>query len=98
MATYYDIIKLIFFLLTMIVWLYQLRLKWILPSSVVDIIWPFVMPVYLIVVWLIIWYIIWYILTQKRWKLHEDKSYIQWFIIWWVIWVILSAVYYFILS
>ena len=98
MATYYDIIKLIFFFLTMLVGLYQLRIKWVLSPSVVDVVGPFVMPFYLVVVWLIIGYIIGYVLTQKRWKMYEDKSYMQGFIIWGIIWVILSAVYYFILS
>ena len=98
MTVYYDIIKLIFFFLTMLVGLYQLRLKWILPSSVVDVIGPFIMPFYLIVVGLIIWYVIGYILTQKRGKMYEDKSYIQGFIAGGIIGVILSAVYYFILA
>jgi len=98
MIVYYDVIKLIFFLLTLLVGLYQLRLKWIIPPSVVDIIWPFVMPLYLVVLWLIIGYVIWYILTQKRWKMYEDISYRDWFIAWWVIWVFLSAIYYFLLN
>jgi len=95
MAVYYDIIKLIFFIFTFIVALYQLRLKWILPSSVVDVIGPFVMPFYLILVGLIIGYIIGYVLAQKRWPLHEEKSYIQGFITGWIIGLVLSAVYYF---
>ena len=95
MTGYYDIVKLIFFILTFIISLYQLRLKGILPSSVIDVIGPFVMPFYLILIWIIIGYIIGYILTQKRWPLYEDKSYIQWFIAWWIIWLILSAIYYF---
>ncbi len=98
MLVYYEMVKLVFFILTFIISLYQLRIKWILPPSVVDVIWPFVMPFYLILIWLIIWYIIWYILTQKRWVMHEEESYISWFIAWWIIWVIISAVYYFMIA
>jgi len=97
MATYFEVIKLMFFVLTFFVVLYQLRLHWILPSSVVEKIWPFVMPFYLILVGLIIWYVIGYVLTQKRWQLYEEKSYLQGFIVGWIIGVVLAAIYYFVL-
>ena len=97
MSTYFEVIKLLFFIFTFLIILYQLRLHWILPDSIVNVIWPFVMPFYLILVGLIIGYVVGYILTQKRWKSEEEKSYLQWFIIWWVIGIILAWVYYFIL-
>lgn len=96
MSTYFDVIKLLFFIFTFFITLYQLRLHWILPDSIVNVIWPFIMPFYLILVGLIIGYIIWYILSQKKWS-EEEKSYLQWFIIGWVIWIVLAWVYYFIL-
>ena len=95
MTAYFDIIKLVFFILTVFVALFQLRLRGILSHSIVDIIWPFVLPVYFIFVWLIIWYIIWYILSAKNWPDNEEKSYIKWFVIWGIIGIIISAVYYF---
>lgn len=97
MTAYFDVMKLIFFVLTILVALFQLRLKWIISSNILWIIWPFIMPIYLIVLGIIMWYIIWYVMQAKeetiQWK---EKKYITWFVIWWVIWVILSAVYYFI--
>jgi len=95
MATYFDIMKLVFFILTIIVSLFEMRIKWIISSNILWYIWPFVMPIYLIFVWIIIWYIIWYILVKKNDQENEDKMYIKWFIIWWIIWLLLSAVYYF---
>ncbi len=95
MSVFYDVIKFSFFILTFIVWIFELRLKWVLSSSVVDIIWPFVLPVYMIFVGLMIGYIIGYILTQKRGITFEEKSYTQGFIIGWIIWLILAAIYYF---
>ncbi len=97
MAAYFDIIKLIFFILTIIIVLFQLRIKWVMPESIVDVIGPFMLPFYFILLWLIIGYIIGYIKSVKSNEEYEDKSYIQWFIIGWVIWVIFSAVYYFII-
>lgn len=95
MAIYFDIMKLVFFILTIIVSLFEMRIKGIISSEIIWYIWQFVMPIYLIFVWIIIGYIIWYVLVKKNDKEKEDKMYIKWFIIWWVIWVILSAVYYF---
>jgi len=98
MLVYYDIVKLIFFVLTFIVALYELRLKGVLPHSIVDVIWPFVMPFYLILVGLIIGYIIGYVLTQKRWVRYEEESYKQGFVIGGIIGLILSGIYYFMLG
>ena len=97
MEVYYDIVKLVFFIFTFVVGIYQLRIKWFLPHSVLDVIWPFVMPFYLVLVWLIIGYVIGYILVQKKWTLYEEKVYMLGFVIWWVVGLILSLLYYFVL-
>jgi len=97
MTAYFDIIKFVFFILTMLVALFQLRIKWIISSDIVNKIWPFIMPIYLIILWIIIWYVIWYILQAKEeTKEWKEKQYLNWFIIGWIIWIILSAIYYFI--
>ena len=99
MSAYFDVIKLIFFMLTIIIVLFQLRIKWIIPESVLDIIGPFVLPFYFILLWLIIGYIIGYVKSlQTADPDKDDKSYIHWFIIGWIIWVIFSAVYYFMIK
>jgi len=99
MPAYFDIIKFIFFLLTIIITLFQLRIKWVISSNVVNIIGPFVLPFYFILIWLIIGYIIGYLKSIKTTNDDKDhKSYIFWFIVGWIIWVILSGVYYFIIK
>lgn len=98
MSAYFDIIKLIFFIFTIIIVLFQLRIKWVMPPSIVDVIWPFVLPFYFILLWLIVGYIIGYIKSMKSWDDKDNKSYIFWFIIGWIIWVIFSAIYYFMIK
>lgn len=98
MTSYFDIIKLFFFLLTIFVVLFQLRIKGIVSQSIVDGVGPFILPAYFIFLWLMIWYIIWYMLAMRNEKEKQDKSYIKWFILWWIIGLILSAVYYFMIG
>lgn len=95
MATYFEVIKLLFFILTAIVSLYQLRLKGIIFSSIVDTIWPFVLPVYFVFLGLIIGYIIGYILNMKHDGKNEEKDYITWFIVWGFIWLLIAVLFYF---
>ena len=94
MKTYFDIVKLVFFVLTIFVALFQLRIKGVISSSFLDGIWPFILPVYFVFVGLIIWYIIWYIVDLSHDNKQTEKDYILWFIIWAVLWVILAFIYY----
>ena len=98
MSVYFDIVKLVFFILTIIVSLFQLRLKWVISSSLIEQIWPYILPIYFIFVGLIIGYIIWYVLNAKNDYKDTEKNYIKWFVIGWVIWLLLSAVFYFVVS
>lgn len=98
MSAYFDIIKLVFFWLTIFVALFQLRLKSVISSSILDIT-PFILPFYFIVLWLIIGYIIGYInSTRHNDDTKNDRSYVFWFIIGWIIWLIFSAIYYFLIK
>ena len=94
MKVYFDIIKLIFFLLTILVSLFQLRIKWVVSKSFVDNVWPYIMPIYFIFIWLIIGYIIGYILDLQHNNSQEEKDYIMWFIVWVILWIILAFIYY----
>ena len=98
MIAYFDVIKLIFFVLTIFVSLYELRIKWVVGKSFLDTVGPFILPVYFIFLWLIIWYIIWYLLDMKNDNTKTEKDYTIWFVVWALIWVILSAIFYFIVS
>ena len=94
MKTYFDIIKLIFFLLTIIVALFELRIKWVISSNTLNTVWPYVLPAYFVFVWLIIGYIIWYFLDAKNDNKQEEKDYVTWFIVGVVIWIVLAFIYY----
>jgi len=94
MKTYFDVIKLIFFLLTIVVALFQLRIRWVISSSLVETIGPYVMPAYFIFVWVIIGYIIGYILTLQHDNKQDEKDYTTGFIIGTVLGLGLAFIYY----
>jgi hypothetical protein len=94
MWIFFEILKGIFFFLTVIVWIFFLRWEIILNSQYYDVIKQFLMPWYLIFCGIMIWYII------SRIRLwyddeHPDKHkiYINSFLIWIIIWVILAIIY-----
>lgn len=100
MSAYFDIIKLIFFFVTIFVVLFELRIKWLIAeNSIFFTIGKFVLPFYLILLWLILGYIIWYIKSlQTTGTDTDDKSYIFGFIVGWIIGLIFSVVYYFFIN
>jgi len=100
MKIYFDYIKLIFFVLTIIVALFQLRIKWSneILQNFVNNVGPYVMPAYFIFVWLIIWYIISYILIINHDEKQDEKDYTLWFIFWIVIGLWLAFTYYFLIN
>lgn len=97
MSAYFDIMKLIFFALTIVIVLFQLRIKWVVPETFIDTIGPFILPFYFVLVWVIIGYIIGYVKSIQTQDDKKDKAYVYWFVIGWIIWVMFSAVYYFII-
>jgi len=94
MQVYFDIVKAVFFFLTVLIMLYELKLKWILSSDLVGSIWPYVLPAYFVFLWLIIWYVIWYIVNLSKDNKNEEKNYTIWFIVGIIIWVLFAFIYY----
>lgn len=100
MATLFELIKWIYFFMSLLVWIFFLRWSYIFPASVFKTIGYLLMPFYLILSWLIVWYIIASILKINVASWDQDqlnKIYIRSFLIWIIIWCIASLVYIYVL-
>lgn len=100
MKYFFEIIKIVFFVVSMIVWLFFLRWKvmvWEYHENILT----FLMPLYLVLCWLVIWYLIANFLIIKNdvedVKL-SDKLYMNSFIAWWVVWLVLAVIFIFMIN
>lgn len=97
MNTIFEIFKIIFFILSIIIWSFFLRWNYYFDNNSFETIWMILMPLYLLIVWVMIWYIIASFLIVKndleKWDSSENKIYIQGFVIWTIIWVWIAILY-----
>lgn len=91
-----ETLKGIFFLMSIIVWIFFLRWDYILEDSIFELSGNILMPWYLLLTWIMLWYIISFILISKddlKEKEDKDKAYIKWLAIWTLFGMIFSWVY-----
>lgn len=99
MYIFFEAIKWIFLLLTILIWVLFLRWNILLWEETFVLAKQIAMPWYMVFCWLIIWYLIahiriWNELEENSWE--KNKIYIKSFIIWIIIWFILAISYVFI--
>ncbi len=93
MKTFFEILKWLFFFLTIIVWLFFLRWEILLSNHMYEVIKTFIMPGYLIFCGLMIWYLLAKIQSKDS---DNQNIYTKSFIIGIIIGLVLSLSYMFI--
>ncbi len=98
MVLFYEIIKFVYYILTIFVWLFFVvwwKYLWI-SDSVSQMIQSYIMPWYLVFCGLIIWYFISQMRVNSSLKMEDkNKIYVQSFLIWLIIWILFAMMYIF---
>jgi len=94
MAIFFEVLKWIFFFMTILVWLFFLRWDVVIWENYYYIVKQIMMPWYLLFCWLMLWYIIAHIRNGSDIDNPDKKSiYIKSFLIGIIVGLILSVLY-----
>jgi len=94
----FEVLKWVFFFVSIIMWIFFLRWNYIFSDERFIIITKILMPGYLLLTGLVLWSLIASFIVIKndyKEKFDIQKSMVKWYIIWVWIWIILSWIYIF---
>ena len=93
MIIFFEVLKWLFFIISIFFWLFFIKWKSFLDQNIFEIIKNFLMPGYLILCGIMIWYFITSFFAAKYENTNPEivnKIYSRWFIFWLILWVVIA--------
>ena len=94
MWTIFNVSKLVFFALTVLIGMFTLRGKHAINPETFQLLLKIILPAYMVFSGIMLGYIIWYLLSLKKNKENDEQSFKIWFIIWGILGAIMASIFF----